>query len=69
MRNAINVAPLNNVPGAVVTLMDRSNVETVIVAGKIRKWKGLLMDADIAKLRPLGSIAMAHNQKPKLKGC
>ena len=31
---AINVAPLNNVPGAVVSLMERSNVETVIVAGR-----------------------------------
>jgi cytosine/adenosine deaminase-related metal-dependent hydrolase len=40
----INVAPLNQVPGAVVSLMDRSNVETVIVAGKIRKWKGQLLD-------------------------
>jgi 5-methylthioadenosine/S-adenosylhomocysteine deaminase len=40
----INVAPLNHVPGAVVSLMDRTNVETVIVAGKIRKWRGLLLD-------------------------
>jgi hypothetical protein len=24
--------------------MDRTNVETVIVAGKIRKWKGQLLD-------------------------
>jgi 5-methylthioadenosine/S-adenosylhomocysteine deaminase len=37
---SINVAPLNQVPGAVVSLMDRTNVETVIVAGEIRKWKG-----------------------------
>src|SRR5262245_36480375 len=29
---ALNVAPLNNVPGAVVSLMDRTNVEPVIVA-------------------------------------
>ncbi len=49
--SAINVAPLNNVPGAVVTLMDRSNVDTVIVAGKVRKWKGELLDCDIPKLR------------------
>ncbi|MBF8188007.1 amidohydrolase family protein [Nonomuraea sp. K274] len=41
---ALNVTPLNNVPGAVVSLMDRSNVETVIVAGKVRKWKGRLVD-------------------------
>jgi cytosine/adenosine deaminase-related metal-dependent hydrolase len=48
---AINVAPLNQVPGAVVSLMDRTNVETVIVAGKIRKWKGKLLDVDLRHLR------------------
>jgi 5-methylthioadenosine/S-adenosylhomocysteine deaminase len=48
---AINVAPLNQVPGAVVSLMDRTNVETVIVAGKIRKWKGRLLDVNVDKLR------------------
>jgi len=48
---AINVAPLNNVPGAVVSLMDRTNVETVIVAGKVRKWKGKLLDVDLNNLR------------------
>jgi len=48
---AINVAPLNHVPGAVVSLMDRTNVETVIVAGKVRKWKGKLLDANLPRLR------------------
>ena len=48
---AINVAPLNHVPGAVVSLMERSNVETVIVAGKIRKWKGRLLDVNLNRLR------------------
>jgi 5-methylthioadenosine/S-adenosylhomocysteine deaminase len=47
----INVAPLNQVPGAVVSLMDRTNVETVIVAGKVRKWKGQLLDVDLPRLR------------------
>ncbi len=47
----INVAPLNQVPGAVVSLMDRTNVETVIVAGKVRKWKGQLLDVDLPGLR------------------
>jgi cytosine/adenosine deaminase-related metal-dependent hydrolase len=47
----INVAPLNQVPGAVVSLMDRTNVETVIVAGKVRKWKGRLLDVDLPNLR------------------
>jgi len=48
---SINVAPVNNVPGAVVSLMDRTNVETVIVAGKIRKWKGRLLGVDLNNLR------------------
>jgi cytosine/adenosine deaminase-related metal-dependent hydrolase len=48
---ALNVAPLNHVPGAVVSLMDRTNVETVIVAGKLRKWKGRLLDVDLRHLR------------------
>jgi cytosine/adenosine deaminase-related metal-dependent hydrolase len=47
----INVAPLNHVPGAIVSLMDRTNVETVIVAGKVRKWKHRLLDVDLNRLR------------------
>jgi 5-methylthioadenosine/S-adenosylhomocysteine deaminase len=47
----INAHPINVVPGAVVSLMERSNVETVIVAGKVRKWKGKLLDVDLARLR------------------
>jgi 5-methylthioadenosine/S-adenosylhomocysteine deaminase len=47
----LNVAPLNQVPGAVVSLMDRTNVETVFVAGKVRKWKGQLLDVDLDGLR------------------
>ncbi|MEW5420506.1 amidohydrolase family protein [Amorphus sp. 3PC139-8] len=47
----LNVAPLNHAPGAVVTLMDRSNVDTVLVAGKVRKWRGALLDGDLEQLR------------------
>jgi 5-methylthioadenosine/S-adenosylhomocysteine deaminase len=48
---AINVTPLNNVPGAVVTLMERSNVDTVLVAGQVKKWRGVLLGFDIERLR------------------
>jgi cytosine/adenosine deaminase-related metal-dependent hydrolase len=48
---SLNVAPLNHVPNAVVSLMDRTNVETVIVAGKVRKWKGRLLGFDLDHLR------------------
>jgi len=47
----LNVFPVNHVPGAVVQMMDRSNVETVIVAGKVRKWKGALLNVDLNSLR------------------
>jgi len=31
--------------------MERTNVETVIVAGKVRKWKGRLLGVDLRRLR------------------
>jgi 5-methylthioadenosine/S-adenosylhomocysteine deaminase len=49
----INVFPLNNAPGAVVTLMDTSNVENVFVAGKVMKWRGKLVDVDLNRIRRL----------------
>ncbi len=48
---ALNVAPLNHAAGAVATLMDRSNVSTVLCAGQIKKWRGAIVGYDIAKLR------------------
>lgn len=47
----INVASMNHAPGAVVSLMDRTNVDMVMVAGKLRKWQGSLVDVDLPKLR------------------
>jgi hypothetical protein len=35
----------------VLRVDDRTNVETVIVAGKVRKWKGRLLDVDLPVLR------------------
>jgi cytosine/adenosine deaminase-related metal-dependent hydrolase len=47
----INVFPLNNAPGAVVTLMDTSNVENVFIAGKVMKWRGKLVGVDLERIR------------------
>ncbi|MGH6689796.1 MAG: amidohydrolase family protein, partial [Gammaproteobacteria bacterium] len=49
--DAINVMPLNHAYGAIVLGMDVSNVDTVFVAGKVRKWKGELVGVDVARLR------------------
>ena len=47
----INVFPLNNVPGTILTLMDTSNVENVFVAGKVMKWQGKLVGVDLNRVR------------------
>lgn len=70
-----NVFPLNNAPGAVVTLMDTSNVDTVFIAGKIMKWQGNLVGVDLRKLRRLadrardGILARASYPRNLLNTC
>jgi cytosine/adenosine deaminase-related metal-dependent hydrolase len=49
--DTINVMPLNNAAGAVVTLMDTSNVDTVFIGGKLMKRNGQLVGVDIARIR------------------
>jgi len=49
--NRINVMPLNNAYAAVVQGMDTSNVDTVFVAGKVKKWKGELVGVKLAELQ------------------
>ncbi len=46
----LNVWPLNNAPGAVVNLMNPSNVETVFIAGKVKKWRGNLVGVDVPRV-------------------
>jgi len=47
----LNTFPLNNVPGAIVTLMDTSNVENVFIAGRIVKWQGKLVGVDLSRIK------------------
>jgi 5-methylthioadenosine/S-adenosylhomocysteine deaminase len=46
----LNVWPLNNAPGAVVNLMNPSNVDTVFIAGRARKWRGDLIGIDVPRV-------------------
>jgi 5-methylthioadenosine/S-adenosylhomocysteine deaminase len=48
--DAINVAPMNNAYSAVVQAMDTSNVDTVIIAGQVRKRRGQLVGVDLARI-------------------
>jgi 5-methylthioadenosine/S-adenosylhomocysteine deaminase len=49
--SSINTMPLNNAPGAVVTLMDTSNVRHVFIAGRLMKWDFRLVGVNVDKLR------------------
>ncbi len=49
--DTIDSFPLNNAYGGIVTGMDTSNVDTVMVAGKIVKRHGHLVGVDLARIR------------------
>jgi 5-methylthioadenosine/S-adenosylhomocysteine deaminase len=49
--DAINVMPMNNAYSAVVQAMDTSNVDTVLIAGQVRKRQGQLVGVDLTRLR------------------
>jgi cytosine/adenosine deaminase-related metal-dependent hydrolase len=46
----LDVWPLNNAPMAVVNLMNPSHVDTVFIAGKVKKWRGDLVGVDVARV-------------------
>ncbi|NIB40821.1 amidohydrolase family protein [Pseudomaricurvus alkylphenolicus] len=51
--DALNVMPMNNAYGSIVSTMDSSNVDAVFVAGKARKWDGKMLDIDIERVTDL----------------
>jgi 5-methylthioadenosine/S-adenosylhomocysteine deaminase len=53
----LNVWPLNNAAGCVVNLMNPSNVESVFIAGKVKKWRGNLVGVDAARVRTMAAEA------------
>lgn len=48
--DAVNVPPVNDLRGAVVSGTDVSNVDTVLVAGRVVKRSGLLVGVDFDRL-------------------
>jgi cytosine/adenosine deaminase-related metal-dependent hydrolase len=52
-----NAMPLNNAYGAIVTGMDTSNVDTVLVAGKIVKRHGRMVGVDFNRVRRLSTAS------------
>jgi 5-methylthioadenosine/S-adenosylhomocysteine deaminase len=59
----LNVMPMNNAVGAVVTSMGPQNVDTVLIAGKVVKRDGQLVGVDMARITRLGNEARERNYK------
>jgi cytosine/adenosine deaminase-related metal-dependent hydrolase len=49
--NGVGVFPISNAIGTIVQAVERSDVDTVLVAGEFRKRAGKLLDVDLAKLK------------------
>jgi 5-methylthioadenosine/S-adenosylhomocysteine deaminase len=56
----IGVYPSNNAFGTVVHAADRSNVDTVIVNGRIRKSGGKMWGVDMARIKRLTEESLSH---------
>jgi cytosine/adenosine deaminase-related metal-dependent hydrolase len=59
----LNVMPMNNAVGAVVTSMTAQNVDTVLIAGKVVKRNGQLVGVDMNRIAKLGRDAQARAYK------
>jgi 5-methylthioadenosine/S-adenosylhomocysteine deaminase len=46
----LNIWPLNNAPGVVVNQMNPGNVDTVFIAGKVKKWRGNLVGVNMPRV-------------------
>jgi 5-methylthioadenosine/S-adenosylhomocysteine deaminase len=49
----INTMPLTNAVATVVSYAHTGNIETVLIAGNVRKWRGRLVGHDIDRIRTL----------------
>jgi 5-methylthioadenosine/S-adenosylhomocysteine deaminase len=54
-----DVAPMNNAASTVANLMNPGHVETVFIAGKVKKWRGSLVGVDMA--RAIGTAREARD--------
>jgi cytosine/adenosine deaminase-related metal-dependent hydrolase len=59
----LNVMPMNNAVGAVVTSMGPQNVDTVLIGGKVMKRNGQLVGVDMNRVNRLGRQAQERAYK------
>jgi cytosine/adenosine deaminase-related metal-dependent hydrolase len=56
----INLYPSNNAIGTVVQAAERSNVDTVIIGGRVRKYRGRVVGLDMVSLRAMIDESRSH---------
>ncbi|MER8187758.1 amidohydrolase family protein [Kitasatospora sp. NPDC094015] len=56
----VNNLPLNDAVGTVVLGADARNVDTVLIAGQVRKWAGRVLDLDLPALRARAAASREH---------
>ena len=59
-QNDINLYPSNNVLGTVVHAAERSNIDTVLIGGRLRKQAGEIVGLDKAKLQSITEESREH---------
>jgi len=53
----LSLWPLNNAPGVVVNQMNPGDVDTVFIAGKVKKWRGNLVGVNVPRVLRLVQVA------------
>lgn len=56
----INLYPLNNAVGTVVQAAERSNIDTVIIGGRVRKYRGKVLGLDMKRLKTMVEESRGH---------
>jgi cytosine/adenosine deaminase-related metal-dependent hydrolase len=56
----INLYPSNNAVGTVVQAAERSNVDTVIIGGRVRKHRGQVVGLDMVRLKAMVDESRGH---------
>jgi len=56
----INLYPSNNAVGTVVQAAERSNIDTVIIGGRVRKYRGQVVGLDVVRLKAMVEESRGH---------
>jgi len=56
----INLYPSNNAIGTVVQAAERSNIDTVIIGGRVRKYRGQVVGLDMVRLKAMIDESRGH---------